>query len=114
LALSSLVAICFIKYPKSGLLFGVALFISWYPFNLVPMWPKLDRPALDNIPLIPWVFFALLGMNCWSLLQKIKMKEFKFGEKLVFLSNHSLKIYLIHQPLLLGILFLIWKLTSNA
>jgi uncharacterized membrane protein len=114
LAISSLVAICFIKYPKSGLLFGLALTLAWYPLNLIPMWPKLDRPALDNIPLIPWVFFALLGMNSLSFLQKIEIKEFKFGEKLIFLSKHSLKIYLIHQPLLLGILFLIWKLTSNA
>jgi uncharacterized membrane protein len=114
LALSSLVAICFIKYPKWGLVFGTLIFLLWYPLNILPMWPKLIRPSLDNIPLIPWVFFVFLGMNSLTFLQKIKIPSFKYQEKLIFLSQHSLKIYLLHQPILLALLFLVWKLTSNA
>jgi uncharacterized membrane protein len=108
------VAICFIKYPRWGLLAGSLMFLLWYPINIIPMWPKLANPSLDNIPLIPWVFFVFLGMNSLKILRKIKIPTFKYHEKLSFLSEHSLKIYLLHQPILLGLLFLAWKLTSNA
>ena len=109
-ALSSLAGIAFIRYPKWGLMTGIILFLLCYPLGILPMWPKLARPSLDNIPFIPWVFFVLLGMNSTHILAKIKLPKIPQGEKLIFLSKHSLKIYLLHQPLMLALVFLFWKL----
>lgn len=110
IALSSLAGIAFIRYPKWGLMTGIILFLLCYPLGILPMWPKLARPSLDNIPFIPWVFFVLLGMNSTHILAKIKLPKIPQGEKLIFLSKHSLKIYLLHQPLMLALVFLFWKL----
>jgi uncharacterized membrane protein len=76
------------------------------------------RPAMgDYVPLVPWLAPALAGI-AWA--KALRLETWK-GRKpppairlLTFPGRHSLVIYLVHQPVLIG-LFNLWSmLTSPA
>ncbi len=68
----------------------------------------LKKPSMDFIPIYPWFWTILLGI----LLAPYLLKVFP-SQKLAkptwtkWPSQHSLKIYLLHQPILFGILWII-------
>uniref|UniRef100_A0A7C1FN09 DUF1624 domain-containing protein n=1 Tax=Caldilinea aerophila TaxID=133453 RepID=A0A7C1FN09_9CHLR len=72
-------------------------------------------PAVDYFPLIPWFGVILLGVwfgnwfyaNNRRLLPLPEWGDFPPIRGLRFLGRHSLLIYLIHQPVILLILFLL-------
>jgi len=69
--------------------------------------------SIDFFPLLPWLGVVLLGI--WfgkTIYPKGKRQfEIQFSEnKISTLGRHSLYIYLAHQPIILGILFLITKI----
>lgn len=75
-----------------------------------PFW-KLPHPSMDYIPALPWVGVVFLGMGLHHLgFHKIKIPSFPGKKILLVLSQYSLFIYLIHQPLLFGLTFLVHKL----
>ena len=60
--------------------------------------------ALDYYPLLPWFGVILLGIYAG---QKLFLKEIAWGGMpgwLTFMGRNSLAIYLIHQPVLIGIM----------
>lgn len=69
----------------------------------------LQKPSMDFIPIYPWFWAILLGLLAGPYLSRIplisRMPSIPF---LAFLGQHSLKIYLVHQPVLFG---LIWAVT---
>ncbi len=70
----------------------------------------LQRPSLDFIPIYPWFWAILMGILIGPYLSRITLiKEMKPRKALNFLGRHSLKIYLIHQPLIFGCLWIISK-----
>lgn len=75
-------------------------------------WPffKLPHPSMDYIPAIPWVGIVFIGMGLFHLgFHKISIPSFPGKKILLVLSQYSLFIYLIHQPLLFGITFVVHK-----
>lgn len=114
LALSSLLALPFLRAP--GWVLGVvaaAVFAGgWWADPFFDAWPWLwlglstQLPLTnDYIPIIPWFSFVLLGMlagrvppGAWAM----------WGPRpLVWLGRWSLVIYLVHQPVLMGMLSLL-------
>jgi len=68
----------------------------------------LQRQSLDFIPIYPWFWTILLGILLEPYLSRVKtLRELKVPNPALFLGRHSLKIYLLHQPLIYAILFLI-------
>lgn len=68
-----------------------------------------DYYSMDYFPILPWVFLFLFGYFLWRF---IKEKGFDtvFYKKipvLDFIGRHSLLIYMLHQPILYGICYLI-------
>lgn len=64
----------------------------------------------DYYPLFPWIFMFFFGFFLWKLFLKSPkiMKIMNFGVKfLEKTGKYSLYIYIIHQPVILGILLLI-------
>ncbi len=64
----------------------------------------------DYFPLIPWVFLYLTGYFLWRLAgsRRQVMDRLKPGiPGLAFLGRHSLLIYLLHQPALMAVFWLV-------
>ena len=91
-----------------------ALFRIRNPYLLYPLAflgiPGYSFASSDYFPLIPWFFLFMAGFSFYALCGE-SLKEKKFMrlriEPLAFLGKYSLYVYLIHQPLILGIMYLI-------
>lgn len=70
-------------------------------------------PMLDYRPMIPWFGIVLLGTVAASYLYRHGVRRFPWPEQVPFvpgrplatLGRYSLVIYLVHQPLMLGLLY---------
>ncbi len=86
--------------------------------------PSFDSPALgwlgfmtakprteDYVPLFPWTGVVLLGIAAGHALVSAKFRPIAFAGTwprwIAWLGRHSLATYMIHQPLLIGVLSLI-------
>jgi uncharacterized membrane protein len=86
--------------------FDWLLWLGFIPQNLV---------TVDYFPLLPWLGVVSLGIFVGSILYRDYQRKFKFPDlssylpvKLfTFLGRHSLIIYFIHQPVLIGLLYLL-------
>ena len=112
---ASLVSLPLVYFPKLALLLGLALItsfnLSWlqssWPFIYVGQW--LPGYANDFVPIIPWLALVwigiFLGRSEWLArdpLSFVKLKKWQ-----AWPGQHSLLVYLIHQPILVGMLTLI-------
>lgn len=91
---------------------------SWYettnPVLLYPLafigFPGKTFASSDYFPLMPWFFLFMAGFSfygwCGDVLKEKEIMKLRL-EPMAFLGRYSLYVYLIHQPLLLGILYLI-------
>ncbi|MDK2799094.1 MAG: hypothetical protein PWP27_1983 [Clostridiales bacterium] len=80
-----------------------------FPFGLIDK----NFSSLDYYSLFPWFGLFLYGTLIAKTLYIEKKSLFSFEIKhdfISYLGQHSLFIYLTHQPLLLGILFIVHKL----
>jgi len=68
-------------------------------------------PTEDYVPLLPWFGVVLLGMSLGNYLHNqgyiYRPLQSVWGRGLAGMGRHSLLIYLLHQPLLLGGLWLL-------
>ena len=71
--------------------------------------------ALDFFPLLPYLFLFLEGafLGMWLIKQKLPEFCYKKIPVLGFLGKHSLFIYVIHQPILYGLLYSISFITNR-
>ena len=67
--------------------------------------------SADYFPLLPWVFLFLLGTAVGRRIDARRdapALRRTYPAALAFCGRHSLAIYLLHQPILYGICWLIW------
>ena len=118
----SILALPFINRGYLSLLLAVAILIGYnfYNINMHPLFNLLQKPlnlptnTVDLAPIIPWFSVVLVGLSIGSLnLYKrvFSLKLFKidnnFTNLLKILGKNSLFVYIIHQPVIFGMLFLI-------
>lgn len=64
----------------------------------------------DYYPMVPWIFMFFFGFFIWKILSKskafLRILEFRI-RFLEFVGRKSLYIYIIHQPVILGVLLLV-------
>lgn len=105
-ALALFIGVCLIA---AGNLFAHPLFdgraLGWLGF-------MTTRPrTVDYVPLFPWTGVLLLGIAAGHALVRTEFRPMAFAEKwprwMAWLGRHSLAIYMVHQPLLFGLLFLV-------
>jgi len=118
IAVSSVLAWPATRFPRAALLAG-ALIVA--VGNLVAL-PLFDTPWLqwlglmthkpateDYVPLLPWLGVVMIGIGVghWlSLRQFAPLRPLsRFAPRwLVWLGRHSLLVYMLHQPVLVGLL----------
>jgi uncharacterized membrane protein len=79
-----------------------------------------NYPAVDHFPIFPWLGVVLLGVFLGNLLYSEDVRRFQLPDwgdtlpcsSLEFLGRHSLLIYMVHQPLLVGLILVGSTLTA--
>jgi uncharacterized membrane protein len=103
IALCSILVLPTIGRPKLSLLGALIMFIPLL-FGFHWPWYKLRHASMDYIPVLPWIGVVFLGQ--WSYhfkAHQIRPPAFPGKMILAFMGRHSLKIYLLHQPILFGL-----------
>jgi uncharacterized membrane protein len=122
LALSTLLAPFFLRFGRLNFVLGLAVIAlglftaglttsSHYLFWLGLLYPGYT--ALDYYPLLPWFGMMLIGLAAGGELfpggkPLVRLPDGRALRRLAFMGRHSLLIYLLHQPVLVGIA-LLWK-----
>jgi uncharacterized membrane protein len=124
IAVSSLIALPFLRLPAwaAALAAAVILVVPW----LVD-WPGFSHPALlwlglaarvptmvDYVPVLPFTAMMLLGVTAARSGLWAANAEAAYDSFLAKLGRWSLPIYLIHQPILYGGLFLFASVFATA
>jgi uncharacterized membrane protein len=127
IALASVLGLAFLRLPPAVTILVAAGIIA-APFLLRS--EVFDHPALwwvglsatiprsnDYVPLFPWFGPVLMGMAAGRIGISTgvfaRLAEFRFGtpfRPLFFIGRHSLAFYLVHQPVLIGSLWLFSQL----
>jgi uncharacterized membrane protein len=118
LALASLICIFFINMPKLSFLIGIGFIVLGISELVHPRWPfyllveGLPNYTNDYVALVPWlgmVFFGIsLAHTQWF--QKDPLSTYNrlaSNQVLIWPGQHSLSIYLLHQPIIMGTMFII-------
>lgn len=113
----TILAIPFLRFGRWNILPAALILIIWVfvypvagPDYLIPL--GIHTPgfySLDYLPIIPWFAVMLLGIVAGSILytRNIVQTEMKKPvQALAFIGRHTLIIYLIHQPIIIGIILI--------
>lgn len=88
------------------LLFAILIGEYLTPYDIKWVGRIIGRPSMDFIPIYPWFWPVLLGILLAPYLAKIeRLQNLPTPSFITSMSQYSLKIYLIHQPVLYG---LVW------
>jgi uncharacterized membrane protein len=129
IVVSSILAWPLVRLPRIASVIGVLLIVAGAtigpalfdpaPFQGLPLFdlPWLNwvglmthRPATeDYVPLLPWFGVVLLGigLGAWLLerrLRGLQRMSRVSPEWLTWLGRHSLIVYMVHQPVMIGLL----------
>jgi len=124
ITVASILGLLFIRLGKINLVIGLSLIIisqniSHILFNQPYLqWFGLmtKRPiTVDYVPLLPWFGVVLIGIYLGQILSQQPSKSFfknwqctnAISKTLALGGRYSLHIYMLHQPLFLGILYII-------
>lgn len=85
---------------------------SCYPLFLIGL-PTADFSSGDYFPIIPNIFLLLFGVYTGKLIKEKGAPAIMYKSlcpPLAFLGRHSLLIYVIHQPIIIGVLYVVTAL----
>ena len=114
IAVVSVFSLPFLKRPLEALIVGLCLFIPSIIYDQTLPWISLPHTSWDYISPFPWMGASLIGIfAAHKALHTHPIPKNKLTKSLNYLGKHSLFIYLIHQPILFGLLMLIAKLKHS-
>jgi uncharacterized membrane protein len=121
IAASSLIGLVFLRMPAVLTLASAAgLFVlPWVfqnaAFNATAMlWLGLstEKPRMmDYVPLLPWMAPFLIGLAVARWVRWPRIHPSRLVRVLAFPGQHSLIVYLIHQPILIGLIWVYARMT---
>lgn len=115
IATCSLMSLPFLSWPRLSLVVGSLMLILAFAFKINIPWIILPHWSMDYIPAFPWLGVCLIAIagHHWNLHTKgqfLNRPEWKWA---LFIGRHSLFIYILHQPLMYGIMYLIFTLKAK-
>jgi uncharacterized membrane protein len=126
ITLASVLGLLFRTYFRLNIILGTVLLIMGitvqHPLFNQPFWQWIGlmtyKPATeDYVPFIPWFGVVLLGIALGHRLYRqgylYNLPSSIWEKRLATVGQHSLLIYMLHQPLLLGGLLVLKKLHYN-
>lgn len=120
IGISIILSVPFLRFRKLFLFLGAIFIILGIYLNGLTfdfpwlLWlgfmPK-GFSSVDYFPIFPWFGIILLGLSVGNMIypdgkKRIKNVNNMFVKGLSFLGRNSLKIYLVHQPIFIGLLYL--------
>ena len=123
IGLSLLLAYPFLRLKRANVIFGLLfILLGIYLQNISVGFPWLlwlglappDFYSVDYFPVFPWFGVILVGMGLGSQLypgyrRKMDLPDLSrspFVRAMAFLGRNSLAIYLVHQPIMIAIMYL--------
>ena len=120
IAVASILAWPVVRWPRLALVIGIGVIVAGFAISH-PLFDQrglswigftTHKPATeDYVPLAPWMGFVLVGVTAG---QAIARRGYRPVAPLAnapawlrFLGRHSLLVYMVHQPLLLGLLWIL-------
>jgi uncharacterized membrane protein len=118
IVVSSILGWPLVRFPRTALMVGIVVIVVGAAIG-VPLFdqPWLNwiglmthRPATeDYVPLLPWFGMVLVGIRIgWWLLERprpaLSLVSRASPKWLAWLGRHSLLVYMIHQPIMVGLL----------
>ena len=113
IAVSVLLLPFFARFQFWNVLIGMGLvmleifspFIPLHSAFLIPFgFPQVGFETVDYVPMIPWFGVILLGYALgYTWVPKAESNVWL--ERLTWPGRHSLMIYLVHQPILMAVVF---------
>ena len=125
IGLSIVLSIPFLKFRSYNLLFATLMILAGFVIGSYPVesptaihlavglhQSNVWAYTVDYFPLLPWFGAALLGIALGDVLYKDNKRRFKMPDLSKYtpmrlfswLGKHSLAIYLLHQPIIAGVL----------
>ena len=117
IAATSVTGVFFVGKPKLSLLFCLIIVIPDLIFQptLISFSKWIGVTPMDYIPFYPWIGIVLLGIYLESInFHKILLKRNFLIKPLETMGKHSLKIYLLHRPIVFGMIFFLYKLKISS
>jgi len=121
IAICSLIGLVFVPLPASVTLLAAAGVLGLHlgdvhPLSL-PIWSptglsNIVRPTLDLLPIVPWLSPLLIGIFVAKVWQPVPGRSTTLLTWLGWPGRHSLWIYLLHQPILIGVMWLLLRWLS--
>lgn len=113
IALALPISVLFVRFPNIALILGLISILGYWLgiFELNPVWKwsvenlGIPNRTVDVVSFFPWIGVVLIGIfvmhkNMFSM----SIAENGFTKPMAYLGQHSLIIYLIHQPILYAVL----------
>lgn len=108
---------------KAGPIFPLLMLVLWFIFfRFSESWfdfegfewfgfPSKNFYTADYFPLFPWLFMFLLGAQIGRFIRENKFPRFFYRIKMPFfdfIGRYTVWIYLLHQPVIFGISYLLF------
>jgi uncharacterized membrane protein len=104
----------FLRWPKLSLFVALSLFIPSVCFDKNIPWLLLPPESWDYLSPFPWMGASLLGVFAvQKKLHLVILSDNAIIRCFNFLGRNSLFIYIFHQPLLFGSVYLMHALLKN-
>ncbi len=116
IAVALIAVLPFIRVPRTALVVGIALMVSyWMGFSpLEPLFNysvahwSIPAYTVDLVSFTPWFGVVLIGVFVMDRkLFGLQFRQNLLTRRVALLGRHSLLIYLVHQPFLFGLFYLI-------
>ena len=121
---SIILSLIFLRYRLFNVIFGIiiiilGLYLRTLSFDFKYLIPLGFIPnnywSIDHFPLLPWFGIILIGITIGNILYPNKIRKFEIIDRskntivksFCFLGRNSLIIYFLHQPIIIGLIYLI-------